>query len=627
VKLDLVKGIDVKGVQREMSKKIAWVALSLLMVVALVLSSCQAETVQEKEGQTVVGQVTEKQTPAVEEEEEEVVAEEGPEMMLNVWGELVEKPRYGGSLTISTPYEYPHTDPYFGWQGVLSSSIVLECLLIGDWATPRDEFAFTTAYIPQQYLKGNLAESWETPDPLTTIFHIRQGVYWHDKPPMNGREFTAYDVEFSMSRVFGLGHGFTEPNPYDPRIQALPVESVTATDKWTVEFKYSSFSFSTFDAIAWLHWKSAIVPREVIEQNGDMRNWKTLVGTGPFMLTDKVEGTSMTYEKNPNYWATSDVFPGMKLPFADEFRLLVIPDSATQLAALRSGKIAGLGGFSADTAENLQKTNPELKLHVISQQTLAGMHPSMNSSKPPFDDIRVRQAMQMAINLDEIKEGYYKGYATTVPYGMMGEAMHGSYIPFDEWPEDVKATYTYDPEGAKQLLADAGYPDGFTFTFDITVADSDLAQLLKSYWAEIGAEAELNVQEVTTVWNRGMAGEPNMTRFGFRGENDTHFTRIASYTSENQQNWHKGNDPVFDELVEKIYAETNYDEMMKFVREADLIYSTQHWTIYTPLNASFVFSQPWLKGGWNGENGMGGPQYYTVWSRYWVDQEMMRSTK
>jgi len=606
-----------------MRKRIAWVALSLFMVAALVLASCQSTTEEGKEGQTVVGQVTEKEAPTVEDDGDDdvTIEEEGPEMTVNVWGETVEKPRYGGSLTISTPYEYPFTDPYFGWQGTLASSPALECLLIGDWATPREEFAFTTAYIPQQFLKGNLAESWESPDPLTTIFHIRQGVYWQDKAPMNGREFNAYDVEFSLARLFGLGYGFDEPNPYDPRISALPIISVTATDKWTVELKYSNFSFSTFDTLAWLSWKSAIVPREVIEQNGDMRDWKTLVGTGPYILVDKVEGTSMTYEKNPNYWATSQVYPGMELPFADEFRLLVIPDTATELAALRSGKILGMGGFSIDEVNNIQRTNPELDLHVITQQAQAGLHPTMNVSKAPFDDIRVRQAMQMALNLDEMKDGYYKGYATSVPYGMLGEAMHGYYIPFEEWPEDLKATYTYDPEGAKQLLADAGYPNGFTFTFDVTVADSDWAQLLKSYWSAIGAEADINVQEVTTVWNRGLAGEHQMTRFGFRGENDTHFTRIASYVSEDMQNWQKASVPEFDTLVEQIYAETDFDTMLEYVREADLIYSSEHWTIFTPLNSSFIFTQPWLKD-YNGEVGMGGPQYYTNYSRCWVDQTL-----
>ena len=85
--------------------------------------------------------------------------------------------------------------------------------------------------------RGALAESWDTPDPLTYIFHIRQGVHWHDKAPMNGRELTAKDVEYNFHRLTGLGSGFTEPTKAPGMIQDVPIESITATDKWTVVFK------------------------------------------------------------------------------------------------------------------------------------------------------------------------------------------------------------------------------------------------------------------------------------------------------------------------------------------------------------------------------------------------------
>ena len=91
--------------------------------------------------------------------------------------------------------------------------------------------------MPLFALKGHLAESWETPDQLTIIFHIRQGVHWHDKAPMNGRALTAEDVVFNFHRLTGLGSGFTEPSPHTADITAVPFESIAATDKNTVVFK------------------------------------------------------------------------------------------------------------------------------------------------------------------------------------------------------------------------------------------------------------------------------------------------------------------------------------------------------------------------------------------------------
>ena len=110
-----------------------------------------------------------------------------------------------------------------------------EQLGIVNWAVDRDEYAFSSQYVPLEVAAGQLAESWETPDNTTIVFHIRQGVHWHDKAPMNGRELTAEDVEYNYHRLLGLGSGFTEPIP-GGSLKVIPFESVTATDASTVVF-------------------------------------------------------------------------------------------------------------------------------------------------------------------------------------------------------------------------------------------------------------------------------------------------------------------------------------------------------------------------------------------------------
>ena len=169
--------------------------------------------------------------------EEEPAAAAEKEMVLDpTTGEMVEAPRYGGTLTYAERIEPPGTDPWDQGHGPRAVDGVAEKLAIGNWGIDRDEFGFGTRYVPLSAMKPNLAESWETPDPTTIVINIRPGVRWHNKAPMNGRELTAQDVEYNFHRYTGLGSGFTEPSPFDP-MNAATWESITATDDSTVVFK------------------------------------------------------------------------------------------------------------------------------------------------------------------------------------------------------------------------------------------------------------------------------------------------------------------------------------------------------------------------------------------------------
>ena len=125
-------------------------------------------------------------------------------------------------------------------------------------------------------------------------------------------------------------------------------------------------------------------------------------------------------------------------------------------------------------------------------------------TKPPFDDIRVCRAMQMAVDLETINDSYFQGYGSTTPMGMT--SVPGFFIPFEEWPQEVRNAYTYDPEGAEALLDDAGYPrgaDGVRFEFSLLrrSAQSDLSydQLVAAYWREIGVEMEIEIVDRPVV--------------------------------------------------------------------------------------------------------------------------------
>ena len=152
-------------------------------------------------------------------------------------GKVVTAPEYGGTLTIARKEEGAGADVAVHWGAEFLVQDVVEKLVIADWATPRDKEDFVF-HLPPIHTKGNLAESWEiSPDGLTYTFNIRQGVHWHDKPPMNGRELTAQDIEYNFHRYLGLGSGFTERAEFVGGWGGVEVESITASDERTVVFK------------------------------------------------------------------------------------------------------------------------------------------------------------------------------------------------------------------------------------------------------------------------------------------------------------------------------------------------------------------------------------------------------
>ena len=156
------------------------------------------------------------------------------------------------------------------------------------------------------------------------------------------------------------------------------------------------------------------LPREVVEEFGDMKDWRNVVGTGPLRLTDVVEGSSVTWEKNPNYWGYDEKFPQNRLPYIDVYRSLLMPDMSTRLAALRTGKIDYMGNtgdaniYSPDDLETLQKTNPEIVVWSVFGGPSGQFN--FNWALPPVDDPNVRKALQMSVDRQSISATYFKGY-------------------------------------------------------------------------------------------------------------------------------------------------------------------------------------------------------------------------
>ena len=543
-------------------------------------------------------------------------------------GKVVSAPEYGGTITAwaGAGWTKAPSDPYFGsWPHVILSG-VNEKLGIPNWAIDRDVWDLTAAYYPLSVMTGRLAESWETPDPLTYVFNIRKGVHWHKKAPMNGRLLTAQDVEWNYHRMLGLGE-FTDAGPtaFAAQVTGIPFESVTATDDSTVVMKLKE---PFLDALGIMlgHNSTFIVPREVIEQYGDMQDWRNVVGTGPFELTEVVDGSSFTYVKNPDYWGFDEKYPENRLPYVDEVRVLAMGEEATIMAALRSGKLDYIHYLiNLDGVLSLKRTNPEIAVHTILFRSQNSFAPNLRV--PPFDDINVRRAMQMALDNETAVATFWKGEADSTPFGWQG--VKGYHIPFEEWDEEVKQYYRYDPEAAEKLLDEAGYPRGADGTrFKTVLSQSqyhvlDFSEIAVAYWAEIGVDVEIEVltnaefQEMSGRTNKGMISS-------IGGSLYDPVAYVGHLRSDSTWNRWLHQWPELDAMVDAALAANTIEEQQRHIVEADMYVIEKHWQIWGPRSPTFMVAQPWLTG-YSGEIGHWavGDQW-TTHSRLWIDSELKK---
>ena len=571
--------------------------------------------------------------------EEEPAAAMEKEMVRDpTTGKMVTAPEYGGTITYGWGGRVGEiTDPFFnGIEAGWLINGVNERLGYANWGLDRDEFDLRDELVPMFAYTGNLAESWETPDALTYVFRIRQGVRYALNPDseasrlVNGRELTADDVVFTYQRNLALGD-FTERTERLGIAHKLPWTTVDAADKYTVVMKM------TEPVVGGLHTILAsvqdwILPAEVIERYGDYKDWQNVVGTGPWILTDYVEGSSKTYIKNPDYWSFDEKYPDNRLPYADEMRAPLMPEEATRLSALRTGKLDIVGNVgtvsipSVDVVRSLHKTNPEI---VVSQYYLRALQSfALNIRNAPFDDIRVRHALQMALDLETINDTYYDGYASWVPMGLIRVPEYHS--PFEEWPEGLKQYYRYDPEGAERLLDEAGYPrgaDGVRFKTTLQhrdVIDLGYTEIAVGNWADIGVDVTIDIIDTAAVVaNRTDASYEMIT-------GDLAFSLapayLVSYYRPNQHVYALTGGVETRELTaasNAFYAATTVEEQKKAAIEFDMAIVQQHNQIWGPLAPQFQASQPWLKG-FNGEVGLGSIAGHPVMARLWIDQDLKR---
>jgi peptide/nickel transport system substrate-binding protein len=434
-----------------MAKSKIWIILGITVILAMILGSCatpEAEQIVEVIKETVVSVETVIETVEIP-----------VEVPVEVQVEAPEKPE--GTLTVAVS-TYPNTldGPLAAEQQTRNTSRPLYDSLI--WVNDEGE------------LEPALAESWEiSEDGLEYIFHLREGVTFH-----NGEPFNADSVVFSWNRYTNTDLAWNE--------RWRMADNVEKVDDLTVKITTIEPKPLLLRTIA-THW--AIVPAGYFEEVGEIEFGNKPVGTGPFMFVEAVSGDHVTYTANPNYWKEG-------YPKVETLIFRPIPESATRVAAIQTGEVDIVGRLSAEEAQSLLGApGVQVIRYPVARVYYIAFNNMTTGVGQPTEDPLVRQAMNYAVDIQAIVDALFNGYfKPATGFVASGELGYGAVEPFG-----------YDPEKAIELLTEAGYPDGFEMDFACPAGAyanfEEVCEAVQAYLAEVGIQTNLEIMESGYYWD------------------------------------------------------------------------------------------------------------------------------
>jgi len=441
-----------------------------------------------------------------------------------------QKPVPGGALTIALAAEPSGLDPTTNPSAAIKR-VVHYNLLEGLLKVDRNG-----RVVPA------LAKSYSvSKDGKEYTFVLHSGIKFHD-----GGRCTAEDVKFSLERLL-------DPKTAAPyRIYYESIESIQAVDPMTIKFKMKKvdsnflFNMARGDAV--------IVSKQSVD-----RLKSAPVGTGPFKFVEWKRGDSVSMAKNPDYYVRG-------LPYLDKVTFKFIPDPSAQLAALRAGDVDVI---SYDLApENAPALEKDGRFKVLKGQTTTDVIMAMNHSRKPFNDLKVRRAITLAIDRKAVIQGAVAGYGTAI----------GSHMdPTNPYYVDLSGLYPYNPEKAKQLLAEAGYPTGFGAVLKLPEPYAYArrsGEIIADQLSRVGIKLIIEVipmgQWVDRVFKNA---EYDLTVMGHAEPFDIEIYGRANY-------YFRYSNPKFQEVLKKAEAEMNEQARKKLYEQAQRMLADDFVNVY-----------------------------------------------
>ncbi|HEX3590316.1 MAG TPA: ABC transporter substrate-binding protein [Pseudonocardiaceae bacterium] len=368
-----------------------------------------------------------------------------------------------GVLRVSMPADVKSLDPQK--QGDIPSMSVASNIF--DTLTTRDA---------QNNLVGGLATSWRAVDSKTWRFTIRQGVKFH-----NGEPCDANAVAFSINRL-------VNPATKSPIVELKYVKSAKAVDDHTVDFEMSASDPIIPEKVSLFG--GVVVPPKYLRQKGDAGFADHPVGTGPFKFVSRQQDNQIVMAANPGYWGTKTTIKNLTIK--------IMPTPATAVAALQSGEVDVITGITPDAIAQLGNgsgatahTRPGVREYYVAMNTLDG---------GPLADKNVRLAMNYAVDVPTLIKTVLGGAAQRTP----------SLLPQQVFGYDgTIPAFPHDPDRAKSLLKQAGFPSGFATQLSASTVDQDVTQAVAGQLAAVGIKCNVNVVDATQFKSLLVSGNPH----------------------------------------------------------------------------------------------------------------------
>lgn len=454
-------------------------------------------------------------------------------------------------------------------------------------------------------LQPGQAESYEvSEDGLTWTFHLREGLKWSD-----GSDLTANDFVYSWKRVcdplvaapyaetvLGMVKGYEDA--IGGNLDAL---AVTAPDDLTlvVELNAPCSYFGSLAAFATL----SPVQQATVEANGDA--WatapETYISNGPFYMTEWVPGSHITFSKNPYYWNADAI----KL---DRLKFVLMEDSNAAYSAYQTGDVLMIKDVPTEEIPSLQG-NPEFYVDPI----IGTYYVSLNIQRAPFDNADVRKALSLAVDREYVASTLMQG-----TYSAASNFMGPGWIDTDgsEFMSNANGgkpyidttNYEANLEEAKQLLADAGYPDGEGFP-SITYTTNDagyhkvVAEYLQQAWAELGIDLQVNIVEWSSFTPMRRNGEFDAARNGWVGDYSDPSNMIELFYTTNGNNDGKFSNADFDAAIELSRTTLDAAERSKALHDAEDIMMEEAACIPIAYYNDFWLQSDKITGSWHSAYG------------------------
>lgn len=537
-----------------MKKNNHWILLVRLLVLVVLLASCApqatpqpAATQPPAAAETAAPAPAETDAPAPAETEAAapVETEAAAPVETEAAAPAAGEPKMGGTLTFAMKEDVTSMDPL---KAIQYGDIRLNILVAQQLVAPDRSGNFV----------GVLAETFEkSADGKEWTFNLRQGVKFH-----NGEEMKADDVKWIFDRILDEANGAAMRSSFAGI--GLQVEVV---DDYTVKMTIEKGMGPFLSYLALLN-RPAIIHRDSYNTDGTV---STIIGTGPFMMSESKPGESYTLVKNPDYWVAGQ-------PYLDSVVLKVITDPNARLNALRVGDVDMTEELPIAEVKKLQET-PDPNFTAQVYYFNSGARFVLNHTRPPFDNLDARKAVMYAFDREIFNEGVYFG---------LGQVHNQPFIPTDVWSLDMPIVAA-DPVKAKEHFAASGLAEGTEITMLLMPNQKDSAEIIDAMLAPVGFKVNFEIVDSAAWTSKGQAYEYDMIMGTMTGIFDP--DRPYGYLQkEAGGNWLVGgyDNPAMTELLEAGRLEADVDKRKEIYTQVLKLVEEDVATLY-------VVGLPWVE--------------------------------